>query len=229
MANLFIGISTPNTRIEDALQKLGATPILFDEFSLKSLDQLNGTVIPGNEYDVPPHFYGQETHPKTLIPDDNTRLDFERELINHAFIHFIPLLAICGGAQLLNVAFNGTITQNIPDIAGSSIEHRQAIGTFHVPTHKISILEETRLRSIGNADAAEVNSNHHQAIHKTGKGFIVNAVAPDGTIEGIEHTVHPFLLGVQWHPEFHASIIDNRIFAAFVDAAATRKKANKLF
>jgi putative glutamine amidotransferase len=218
MTHILIGISTPNAKIEDILRRHGAIPVLFENFSAESLDTLCGIILTGNEYDVPPNFYGEEPHLKTSIAADNMRLDFEVELINHAFNKSVPLLAICGGAQLLNVAFDGSLHQHIPDVIGDGIKHRQTAGTFHLPAHSIEILSETLLYTISGTQTAEINSNHHQAINKPGDGFIINATAPDGTIEGIEHTGHPFLLGVQWHPEFECSIIDDYIFAALVRA-----------
>lgn len=222
MADIFIGISNANIRIEASIRKHGAIPVLFDDYIAHDLDALDGIIITGNKYDVPPALYGHSAHKETLVAEDNKRLDFEIGLIKHSYHHNLPLLAICGGLQLLNVAFGGTLIQHLPDYSDNSVNHRQTPGTYHEPAHKVNIVAESLLHHISGAQSSSINSDHHQAVGKIGAGFRVNAHAPDGTIEGIEHTAHPFLLGVQWHPEYYSSAIDAPIFNAFTDASALR-------
>lgn len=219
MSEIFIGISTPNSRIEAAIRQHGAVPVLFNDYTPNYLHDLQGLVITGNKYDVPPHLYGQDTHKETLLDESTERLDFEKTLIHHAYTHSLPLLAICGGFQLLNVLFGGTLIQHLPDHNDGSINHRQQAGTYHEPHHSVKITPGSLLHRIGGRTGAAVNSDHHQAVDKLGKGFTVNATASDGTIEGIEHSLHPFLLGLQWHPEYDASAIDARVFNTFTKAA----------
>lgn len=219
MTSLLIGLSTPNARIEAALRQSGATPILLNPY-FPSSHAVHGIVLPGNKYDVPPHLYGQQAHAETFLDPDSVRTNFETALISQAYRRAIPLLAICGGAQLLNVVFGGTLTQHLPEQSDRSVNHRQAAGTYHQAAHSINVTEGTLLNEIAGANEAYVNSDHHQAIQTLGRGFKLNARATDGTIEGIEHSAHPFLLGVQWHPEYKVSAADERIFNGFVSAAA---------
>ena len=153
MNDIFIGISTANTRIEAALRKRGVTPVLLSS-DTGNLAHLHGIVIPGNHYDVPPYFYGEDVHPETLIEQDHTRLNLEIELINYAYDNTLPLLAICGGAQLLNVVFGGSLTQHLPDNEGGH-DHRQEQGSLHQASHSLTITSGSLLHRVGGAvDAA---------------------------------------------------------------------------
>lgn len=219
MTAILIGLSTPNSRIEASLRQRGATPVLLDPY-FPSSHAVHGIVLPGNKYDVPPHLYGQQAHPETFLDPDSVRTNFETALISQTYRRAIPLLAICGGAQLLNVVFGGTLTQHLPEQSDGSVNHRQAAGTYHEAAHSINVTQATLLHKIAGESETYVNSDHHQAIHTLGRGFRLNARATDGTIEGIEHSAHPFLLGVQWHPEYKVSAADGRIFDSFVSTAA---------
>ncbi|MBL0319675.1 MAG: gamma-glutamyl-gamma-aminobutyrate hydrolase family protein [Alphaproteobacteria bacterium] len=228
MTDIIIGITTPNVRTENAIRKWGATPLIIDSASLIAGQALHGIIIPGNRYDVPPRLYGQEIHPQTQLDVSTERLDFEIAVINHAYKQQIPLLAICGGAQLLNVVLGGTLIQHIPDIKNAQVDHRQPAGTLQDPSHSISVLESSRRLRKSAISKAYVNSDHHQAIDELGKDLAVIAVAEDGVIEGVEHMHHPFMMGLQWHPEYFSSVLDEPLFDAFVDAAFIASLSKRL-
>ncbi|HXA71347.1 MAG TPA: gamma-glutamyl-gamma-aminobutyrate hydrolase family protein, partial [Stellaceae bacterium] len=128
-----------------------------------------------------------------------------------------PVLGICGGQQLLNVALGGTLIQHIPDEVPGALVHKQANGK--APGHLVHFTEGTRLREIAGCPEAPVNSTHHQAVKAPAPGLLVDATAPDGIIEGIEDPCRRFCIGVQWHPEYAISEADLRLFAAFIEAA----------
>ena len=130
----------------------------------------------------------------------------------------LPVLGICGGQQLLAVAFGGTLIQHIPDIVEGALQHEQPNPRTE-PGHEVSVAPGTLLsRAVGGRERMAVNSAHHQAVDRPGEGAVVNAVAPDGVVEGVEHTGYRFALGVQWHPEYAVDEADPLIFRAFVSA-----------
>lgn len=177
---------------------------------------LDGIVVTGGAFDVPPSMYGEAGQHATVHTKD-ARTAFEFALIRLALEKKMPILGICGGQQLLNVVLGGTLIQHIPDAVTTDIEHEQPNPRTE-PGHTVAITPETLLhRVVGKAEMA-VNSAHHQAVAKPAPGTVVNALAPDGVIEGIEYPEHPFCLGVQWHPEYAVDADDTTIFKAFVEA-----------
>jgi len=176
------------------------------------LDRLDGLVLPGG-LDIPPAEYGEEAH-ETVEPLGPDRHRFEKALVE-AWIHRTekPLLGICLGGQWINVASGGSLVQDIPTEFGISHRDRE---------HPVSLATGSRLAAIFDVDALSVNSSHHQAVKRLGRGLRVVARCPDGVIEAIEGTDRDrFLVGVQWHPERHreADPRQDRLFRAFVDAA----------
>jgi putative glutamine amidotransferase len=130
----------------------------------------------------------------------------------------MPVLGICGGQQLLNVVLGGTLIQDIPDEVPGCVAHRQP-NPRDEPGHTVRVIAGTLLHRITGAAGLAVNSAHHQAVKEPGPGLVINAVAEDGVVEGIEDPRRRFCLGVQWHPEFEINEADRRIFQAFVEAA----------
>ncbi len=130
----------------------------------------------------------------------------------------MPVLGICGGQQLLAVAFGGTLIQHIPDSVEGALQHEQPNPRTE-PGHEVSVAPDTLLsRAVGGRTRMAVNSAHHQAVDRPGNGAVVNAVAPDGVVEGVEHPGYRFALGVQWHPEYAVAPADPLIYRAFVSA-----------
>lgn len=203
-----------------AVSQAGGLPVLLPphpEHAGAFLDRLAGVIISGGNFDVDPALFGAGTrHPSVRTNDERTA--FEALLIEGALQRDLPLLGICGGEQLLNVVLGGSLIQHIPDEVANALAHEQ-VAPRDQPGHSVRLVVGTRLHAIAGADELEVNSSHHQAVRDVPTGVVVNAIAPDGVIEGIEAPERRFCLGVQWHPEFGLSDADRRLFAAFVGAA----------
>jgi putative glutamine amidotransferase len=202
-----------------AVSALGAVPIALPHepaLAEQYLRRIDALVVTGGAFDVPPELYGAQTVHRTVTTKER-RTAFEAAIVRGMLRENKPILGICGGEQLLNVILGGTLIQHIPDTVPDALEHEQKNPRTE-PGHTVRIEKNTLLHRIVGRDEIPVNSAHHQAVAKAGKGAIINAVAPDGVIEGIEYPAHPFCLGVEWHPEYHISPADSRIFEAFVAA-----------
>ena len=163
------------------------------------LDRLDGLLLTGGA-DVGPHIYGAEQHP-TVVRVLPERDAFELALVREALSHDLPLLAICRGHQVLNVATGGTLVQDIPSELESTVDHDPEGERWH-RAHGVRVLPGTRLRAILERDEVAVNSFHHQAVKDVGQGLVVSARATgDGVIEALERPDSRFVVGVQWHPE----------------------------
>lgn len=178
---------------------------------------IDGLVITGGNFDVPPSMYG-DTSVHAKVTTKPRRSEFEWAITKGAIERKIPILGICGGQQLLNVILGGTLIQHIPDSIKNALAHEQP-NPRHEAGHEVAIVANTKLYSIIGAPTIPVNSAHHQAVASTAPGVVINARAPDGVIEGIEYPEHPFCIGVQWHPEFSITKADDAIFTAFLNAA----------
>jgi putative glutamine amidotransferase len=172
----------------------------------EALEGISGLLLTGGE-DVAPSRYGEERHP-TVVDVNGPRDEFELALVAEARRRALPILAICRGIQVLNVACGGTLVQDIPSQVAGALDHNLRLPAHPPPTlaHELWLDKETLLASLmgdalGVGDTCEVNSRHHQAVKDVAPGFRVSATAPDGVIEAIEDPALPFCLGVQWHPE----------------------------
>ncbi len=185
------------------------------------LDEIDGLIVTGGAFDVDPALFGAEArHPSVVLKSQRT--DFEWGVTQGALDRDMPVLGICGGQQLLNVVLGGTLIQHIPDEIDDALAHEQP-NPRNEAGHDVVVTEGTLLHRIAGATKLSVNSAHHQAVKDVGDGVIVDAVAPDGVVEGIEAPGRRFCLGVQWHPEFSIDPADDRIFDAFI-AEASRGK-----
>lgn len=181
------------------------------------LDRIDALVVTGGDFDVDPALFGAaERHASVSTKDRRTA--FELAAVRGALDRDMPVLGVCGGEQLLNVALGGTLVQHIPDAVPGALAHEQP-NPRDEPGHAVEIVPGTRLAEIIGEVRIEVNSAHHQAVDRTGDGVAVNARAPDGVVEGIESVAHRFCIGVQWHPEFALQDADRRLAEAFVRAA----------
>ncbi|MGH3966988.1 MAG: gamma-glutamyl-gamma-aminobutyrate hydrolase family protein, partial [Mycobacterium sp.] len=181
------------------------------DITARVLDGLDGLVITGGK-DVDPAAYGQQPHPASDQPGTE-RDDWEFALLRGALHRRLPVLGICRGAQVLNVALGGTLHQHLPDVIGHS-GHRAGNAVF--TTLSVRTVPGTRLAGLLGS-SADVQCYHHQGIAEVGAGLVVSAWDADGVVEALELPGDDFVLAVQWHPE--ESLDDLRLFAAIVDAA----------
>jgi len=192
------------TRYTAAVEQLGGAAMILPFTSSKSalrryLDAVDGLLISGGNFDIDPRFYGEKPIKELgrLIPE---RTEFDLPLIGLALERDLPVLGVCGGAQAINVALGGSLYQDIA-VQGPGAGLHQRAARKNAPGHRIEVNRDTLLRRALCRQNLQVNTTHHQAVKRLGNGLIVNAVALDGIIEGIESTRHTFVVGVQWHPE----------------------------
>jgi gamma-glutamyl-gamma-aminobutyrate hydrolase PuuD len=178
----------------DALRRAGLDPMLLtpEQPVAFPLSEVHGLVLSGGP-DVNPARYRQAPHAQTT-PPDNVRDEFETGLLMEAIARGLPVLGICRGMQLLNVALGGALHQHIE-------HHEVRNGDPSRPVHEVAVDPHTILSRVFGRTRAAVNSRHHQSVHRLGAGLAVSAVADDRTVEAVEHTSARFLVGVQWHPE----------------------------
>jgi putative glutamine amidotransferase len=181
------------------------------------LDAIDALIVTGGAFDVAPALYGDAaTHGSVTLKEGRTQA--ELALLRGALARGMPVLGICGGEQLLAVVLGGTLIQHIPDEVPGALAHEQP-NPRDEAGHDIQITPGTLLHRIVQTGTMRVNSSHHQSVRDAGPAAIVDAVAQDGVIEGIEDPSRRFCLGVQWHPEFGIDAGDHRLFAALIEAA----------
>ena len=207
-----------------ALKAAGAIPIVVpaqeaQDRVARLLAGVSGVLLPGSRYDVDPQRYGEDPIPECGEADP-ARTAVDELLLQEAFNLEKPILAICHGAQSLNVWRNGSLVQDLK----TDVNHRP--GREVVEAHTVPVVRGSRLGSLlsqGEGGEAEVNSSHHQAIRTPGEKLVVSAVSPmDRVIEAVElDSEGHFVLAVQWHPErtYAQSALSRAIFCAFVEAA----------
>ncbi len=197
----------------DAVVRAGGTPILLPPVrsDVSVLDLFDALVLIGGP-DIEPASYGKRPHP-TVVRTRPQRDAHETALVHAALERDLPLLGVCRGAQVLNVALGGTLQQHLPNVIGHE-RHQPAPGVFGSSVVRI---ESGSLLADILGELTEVPCYHHQALAEVADGLRVVARAADGTIEAVELPDRRWALGVQWHPEENAE--DNRLFDALVDAA----------
>ena len=203
-----------------AVIEAGGLPVLLPHEPDKAeryLERIDALLVTGGAFDVDPALFGANDRHETVRTKDR-RTDFEAAITRGALERDLPVLGICGGEQLLNVVLGGSLIQHIPDEVEAALAHEQP-NPRDEAGHAVALSGGGLLKSICGTAEMPVNSAHHQAVKAVGAGVTVNAVAPDGVIEGIEASGYRFCLGVQWHPEFAISPADRAIFRAFVAAA----------
>ena len=185
-----------------AIEAAGGLPVVLPPLERDAvaplLDYLDGICLSGGP-DLDPESYGARAHPE-LGPIEPEVDRFELEVARLAWEKKLPVLAICRGAQALNVARGGTLIQHLPGEERVALDHRQT-EPGDTPTHSVEVDPGTLLAEQVGAGEIEVNSFHHQAVDKLGRDLKIVACSPDGVVEGIEAPERPFVLGVQWHAE----------------------------
>ncbi|MGJ3241013.1 MAG: gamma-glutamyl-gamma-aminobutyrate hydrolase family protein [Anaerolineae bacterium] len=184
-----------------AVRRAGGIPILLPpgETDIESvLELVDGMVVTGGG-DICPYVYGGNSDHASLTRQDPERDRFEIGIIQAMIVQRDqPVLCVCRGMQVLNVALGGTMYEHIPDIRDVDM-HRNADGFWTV--HDVQIRARSKLAQAMQSIQVQTYSGHHQAVKTIGEGLTVVAQAPDGIVEGLEVNVHPWMIGVQWHPE----------------------------
>ena len=213
-----------------ALTAAGALPWMIplvgdEEETLRGIyDAVDGVFLPGGA-DIDPAGYGEARHPR-CDKSDPPRDRVELALAGWAMSEGKPVLGVCRGLQLVNLAAGGSLYQDLADQKPGAIKHDYfPFDGRHARTylaHEVDITADSRLGEIFGEGPLKVNSMHHQGIRTLGNGLAVTAIAPDGLIEGIESTDGSYLVGVQWHPEALSDSCPRtrRLFAGFIDAAS---------
>ena len=205
-----------------AVERAGARALLVPPSTdgiEETLDALDGLVFSGGA-DVDPETYGADAHEET----NGTRPERdagELALLQAALARDMPVLAVCRGFQILNVARGGNLEQHVPDRVGSET-HREVKGVFS--EHGVRVEGDSRLGSLLGDEVSGVKSHHHQGVGEVGEGLREVAWADDGTVEGLEDPDRRFALGVLWHPEAGD---DARLFEALVTEAAAYRKERR--
>ncbi len=202
-----------------AIEQCGGIPVILPPIVKKIemiVTRLDGLLFAGGG-DLDPLHFNEEPQYK-LNYDHPLRDQFELALIKAALTQGKPILGICRGIQVLNVALGGTLYQEIHEQVEGALTHQHSSGE---PMHTIKIKEGYLLARLSGKTELRVNSFHHQAVRRVAPGLIVSAIANDGVIEAIEYPQHHFVLGVQWHPERmrdHDNV-SNALFTGLIEAA----------
>ncbi|HET8580152.1 MAG TPA: gamma-glutamyl-gamma-aminobutyrate hydrolase family protein [Nitrospiraceae bacterium] len=214
-------------RYPRAIEELGGVPLILPLIGDRGLQRqllngLDGLLLTGSGPDLPPSLYGERQRFRYRVMSQQ-RYKFELEMARLAADEGVPTLGICGGMQAINVALGGSLVQDIPSQVSAALPHR-APGPATRLSHSVQVTPRSLLRRIVGQARIRVNSSHHQSVNRLAPSLVASAVASDGIIEAIEANAscqHPFLLGVQWHPEFLYDRYDiqRRLFLAFLRAA----------
>jgi putative glutamine amidotransferase len=192
------------TAYADAVLRAGGLPLVLavspDAAVVDAyLDRVSAVVVTGGAFDVPPEAYG-ETPREGLGRLKPSRTAFETLVLQGALRRRLPVLGVCGGMQLLNVVLGGTLYQDLHRDLPEAKEHEQR-NVRSQPSHPVEVRDGSTLAEVLGRGQLMVNSTHHQAVARVAPSLKVSAAAPDGVVEAVESTEHPFALGVQWHPE----------------------------
>jgi gamma-glutamyl-gamma-aminobutyrate hydrolase PuuD len=210
------------TSYVDAVERAGGRPLVVPpavDAVEETLDLLDGIVFSGGN-DVDPALYGADPHPETDAPR-RERDEAELALLTGALERDMPVLAVCRGSQVLNVALGGDLVQHLPEQVGHD-RHRHTPGAF--ADHDVTVDPESKLGAVL-GDRAPAKSHHHQGYGRIGEGLVEVAWADDGTVEGLEAAGKRFALGVLWHPEEGE---DFALFQALVEQAGEYRRSRSV-
>jgi putative glutamine amidotransferase len=202
--------------------RCGAIPVIIplvsdEQVVFELIERVDGVLFSGGE-DIGPHWYGEVPHHQLgeVLP---LRDRIEISALRYTLQLNKPVLAICRGIQVLNVAMGGSLIQDIPTQLPDACQHMQKAPRPE-PSHHVNIIQNTRLHKITGEPRLFTNSFHHQAVKQVAPGFIISAHTDDGVVEAIESNNHNFAVGIQWHPEMMWSQDDImlKLCEAFVEA-----------
>jgi putative glutamine amidotransferase len=216
-----------------SVEQAGGRPRILEvsDSPRKVVAEIDGLVLTGGG-DVDPVLYREDRH-ESVVDAEPGRDEFEIDLAHRAMDTDIPILAICRGAQVLNVAAGGTLLQDIPSAIDTTLPH-SIQEPKHEIAHEITVTPGSRLqRALGVAlsggQTCRVNSRHHQSVGRLGRSLLASATAPDGVVEAIEADDTDFCIGVQWHPEnFWRTGEFRGLFESFVAAAKKRSSGPRV-
>jgi putative glutamine amidotransferase len=218
----------------EAVAVAGGAPLLIplgldEPILLAILEQLDGLILTGGG-DIAPEIYGSERD--DMVYDiDHDRDRVELFLAREAVAQNKPVLAICRGHQMLNVALGGTLYEDVQEIMPGAMKH-DFFGDMprNHQAHEVTIRPDSKLADTLRRTSIAVNSLHHQGIRDLAPGLLPSAYAPDGLIEGVESPAHPFAIGVQWHPEnlIHDEPAMLDLFRGLIQAASLNKQPQKV-
>lgn len=209
----------------EAVEASGGIPVHIsliprEDYIAKVMENLDGVLLPGSDSDVDPQRYGQEPHEQLgfvhPLKDETDAL-----VLQEVEKRGTPLLAICFGMQICNVSRGGTLIQDIRTLFPDAVKHQQGAPRDR-RSHRVSFLEGSMLAELTGVESTMVNSHHHQAIEKVGRGLIATAWTADGLIEALEDPREDsFVMAVQWHPEigWQQDKLSTVLFDSFIDAA----------
>ncbi|PIC85254.1 gamma-glutamyl-gamma-aminobutyrate hydrolase [Sporosarcina sp. P20a] len=221
------GDTLVQTRYIRAVRQAGGVPVILPvglEAIEEVCDRLDGVLLIGGE-DVDPYLYGEEPHRLLgkVLPE---RDESELALIKTMADQDKPVFGICRGYQLINVAFGGTIYQDMyAQLSEDLLQHYQ-LTDLDFAFHSIDIVGDSKLAEWAGTSEVRVNSLHHQAVKEVHAPLVITAVAKDGVIEALESTAHRFMVGVQWHPEAMVKREDRlslKLFKKFIEAASEKR------
>lgn len=214
----------------NAVERAGGLPFLIAPACKPSttdayLALIDGLIVTGGYFDIDPGLYGEKPIARIdEIKPDRTLMEIR--LIKKAVRMKVPVLGICGGHQVINIALGGALYQDIDAQVSGALKHEQKPKPASKTSHLVKIAADTMLRRIVEKNSIKVNSTHHQAVKKIGKGLKVCGAAPDGIIEAIESDGGgSFVLGVQWHPEqlYESDRVSRRLFKRFINICIEHK------
>ena len=202
----------------DAIEQIGgiAFPLSHNLNNVETYTNIiDGLIITGGNFSISPALYGEKTS-KFSINQKNERTKFEYNICKKSLKKNIPVLGICGGEQLLNVYFGGTLIQNIKTTFPNALNHEQ-LESRNKASHSVSINKSSKLYKIIKQDQIKVNSAHYQSVNIPGKNITISGKSDDGIVESIENNNYKWCIGVQWHPEFLITKADKLILKNFIN------------
>jgi putative glutamine amidotransferase len=208
----------------EAVRRAGGEPLALDPAREEALASCGALVLCGGAFDIPPEWYGQAARAR-IDPPRLARSRYERALLERAGAAGLAVLGICNGAQLMAVSRGGSLVQDLATEHAAALDHERGGADRARAVHPVALEADSRLAELLGASELAVNSSHHQAIDRPGRGVRVIGRAPDRVVEAIEDPAHAFWIGVQWHPERLRDEPSARLFAALVAAAETRRRA----